>query len=43
MREYLPVLIVGAIIGTFALVFILALIAKPPVTALLVTPMGFFI
>ena len=27
MREYLPVLIVGAIIGTFALVFILAYIA----------------
>ena len=27
MREYLPILIVGAIIGTFALVFILAFIA----------------
>ena len=27
MREYLPVLIVGAIIGTFALAFILAYVA----------------
>ena len=27
MREYLPILIVGAIIGTFTLVFVLAYIA----------------